>query len=180
MTSRPPRLGTLGMEGGGSRPPVGSQPVLVVEPGTPHEQRVAIEDRPIRIGSDADADLRIDDPHVSRRHAEVRRTSEGIMLRDLGSRNGTLVENLLVKEALLRDGTTILLGRTRIRYFAPTADAPPRGNTPPPSVVARFGGAIGESPAIRQTFTLLARVAPTGLAVTIAGEPGTGKKTLAS
>jgi DNA-binding NtrC family response regulator len=145
---------------------------LVVAPGTPAERRVPVGERPIRIGSDADADLRLDDQHVSRRHAEVRRTAEGLVVRDLGSRNGTLVDDVKVKEALLADGAVLTLGRTRIRVESAEAAAVPAGPT-------RFGGAVGDSPAMRHVFATLERLAGADVAVTLRGEPGTGKELLA-
>ena len=45
----------------------------------------------IHIGSNQTADIVLTDPTVSRRHAEVRRGRDGVLLRDLGSMNGTFV-----------------------------------------------------------------------------------------
>lgn len=57
--------------------------------------------RPLIVGTSADADLVIADPQVSRRHCELQLTGEGIVSRDLGSKNGTRVGKLVIREALL-------------------------------------------------------------------------------
>lgn len=58
-----------------------------------------------------DADVIVRGTSVSRRHTELERTPEGVRIRDLGSRNGTLVRGLPIAGELLADGeTTIGLG----------------------------------------------------------------------
>lgn len=64
------------------------------------------------IGRGAEADLRIDDPGVSRRHAMIRlRPSPTIT--DLGSTNGTVVDGVAAEQAELRDGSVLTLGSLR-------------------------------------------------------------------
>lgn len=68
------------------------------------------------IGRGDDCDLRIDDPGVSRRHAEVRITETyglpEITVVDLGSTNGTKVEGHRVDTATVQDGSRITIGNT--------------------------------------------------------------------
>jgi FHA domain-containing protein len=69
------------------------------------------------LGRGTDADIQINDPGVSRRHAEIRLMPEGpegvkVMLVDLGSTNGTLVEGRRTAEAELTDGSTVRIGNT--------------------------------------------------------------------
>lgn len=70
----------------------------------------------IVIGRGNDADLRIDDPGVSRRHLEVRVEDDGqgpiVSVHDLGSTNGVLVDGRRVDRATLHDGSTIKIGNT--------------------------------------------------------------------
>lgn len=68
------------------------------------------------LGRAADNDLVISDPKVSRHHAEVVRSPEGFVLRDLGSTNGTFVNGRKVSERLLVPGDTIVLGDTRLTF----------------------------------------------------------------
>jgi pSer/pThr/pTyr-binding forkhead associated (FHA) protein len=67
-----------------------------------------------------DADVVLDDPGVSRRHAEIRVRSEGPQLQatlhDLGSTNGTFVNGERAGAVQLADGAAITLGRTRAVY----------------------------------------------------------------
>jgi hypothetical protein len=72
------------------------------------------------LGRGDDADVVLDDPGVSRRHAEIRVTAEGPQLRatlhDLGSTNGTFVDGERAGAVQLTDGAAITLGRTRAVY----------------------------------------------------------------
>lgn len=72
------------------------------------------------LGRGEDADIMVDDPGVSRRHAEVRITSDGpslvATLRDLGSTNGTFVDGERAGVLSLVEGSSITLGRTRATY----------------------------------------------------------------
>ena len=66
------------------------------------------------IGRGAEADLRINDPGISRRHAELRLDGRQVRVTDLGSTNGTLVDGHKVRETTLRDGARVRLGNTEI------------------------------------------------------------------
>ena len=60
------------------------------------------------------------DAHLSRRHAEVRLTDAGVILLDLGSTNGTWLNDRRITDAEpLTDGDVVRLGRTELRYFDP-------------------------------------------------------------
>lgn len=68
-----------------------------------------------RIGRGADADIRLDDPGVSRHHAEIR-VGHDVVIKDLGSTNGTYVNGTLVAEQPLRDGSVITIGSTNLTF----------------------------------------------------------------
>jgi hypothetical protein len=72
------------------------------------------------IGRGDDADIVLDDPGVSRRHAEIRVTADGphlaATLRDLGSTNGTFVDGERITATQLAEGSAVTLGRTRAVY----------------------------------------------------------------
>jgi hypothetical protein len=70
---------------------------------------LALTHRHTVLGRGADADLRLDDPGVSRRHAEIV-LSDPPRLNDLGSTNGTLLDGERVASAELYDGARIGLG----------------------------------------------------------------------
>jgi hypothetical protein len=75
------------------------------------------------IGRGTDADIRLTDQAVSRRHAEIRIVSGATMLNDLQSTNGTTVNGATVTTTALSDGDEIRIGETVLTYRAP-ADAP--------------------------------------------------------
>lgn len=70
------------------------------------------------VGRGNDADLRVNDPGVSRRHIEFRVTEDGtgprVSVHDLGSTNGVLVNGKRVENAALSDGAVIRIGNTSI------------------------------------------------------------------
>ena len=68
------------------------------------------------IGRSSGCDIVVDDPNVSRRHAEIRRLGEGYSLVDLGSTNGTEVNGQRVGETSLMNGDVIGVGTTRLTF----------------------------------------------------------------
>nr|WSY53304.1 DUF3662 and FHA domain-containing protein [Streptomyces sp. NBC_00886] len=67
------------------------------------------------MGRSTEADVRIDDPGVSRRHCEIR-TGTPSTIQDLGSTNGIVVDGQHTTRATLRDGSRIVVGSTTIIY----------------------------------------------------------------
>ncbi|MGW0832210.1 FhaA domain-containing protein [Streptomyces prunicolor] len=67
------------------------------------------------MGRSTEADVRIDDPGVSRRHCEIR-TGTPSVIQDLGSTNGIVVDGQHTTRATLRDGSRIVVGSTTIIY----------------------------------------------------------------
>ncbi|MFF8832003.1 FhaA domain-containing protein [Streptomyces sp. NPDC015131] len=67
------------------------------------------------LGRSTEADVRIDDPGVSRRHCEIR-TGTPSTIQDLGSTNGIVVDGQHTTRATLRDGSRIVVGSTTIVY----------------------------------------------------------------
>lgn len=69
-----------------------------------------------RIGRGTESDLRIDDPGISRHHAELRRSGGDVTIVDLGSTNGVVVDGRRVDEQRLRDGAQVRLGSTTLTF----------------------------------------------------------------
>lgn len=148
---------------------------LLLGVGTPGEQRFPVGTKAVVIGKDPDADIVLSDPAVSRRHCEVRRTAAGVHIRDLGSRNGTIVGGVPMDSGLLFHASTIRVGETDLYFLSEEEeDVEVTGSEP-----THFGAAVGVSPAMRKLFALLERLAPTDLSITLIGETGTGKDVLA-
>ncbi|WP_370617056.1 FhaA domain-containing protein [Mumia qirimensis] len=98
--------------------------------------RHPVEPPGVVIGRGTEAQLRINDPGVSRRHAQVRLIVEGagvrVAIEDLGSTNGIVVDGRRVTHAVLADGSRIQLGNTLIVVRNPHArPGPPVGPTGP-------------------------------------------------
>ncbi|EFL16252.1 DUF3662 and FHA domain-containing protein [Streptomyces sp. C] len=126
-----------GGQGGYGYPPVGAPPMPpgppaggpgarpgAAAPGAPGATRRWIEingtrhqiSRPtLVLGRSTEADVRIDDPGVSRRHCEIR-TGTPPTIQDLGSTNGIVVDGQHTTRATLRDGSRIVVGSTTIIY----------------------------------------------------------------
>jgi two-component system response regulator GlrR len=122
------------------------------------------------IGADPKADLVIADAAMSKFHCEIRITDGAAVVRDLGSRNGTLVDRVPVIEAPLRDGALLALGRTQLRFNVGT-----RHVEIPLSPRERFGRLIGRSLPMRAAFAVLEATAASHSTVLLQGESGTGK-----
>jgi hypothetical protein len=74
------------------------------------------------VGRDPECEISHADPRLSRRHAEFRVTSDGVRLRDLGSRNGTLVNGHRVDEIVLTPGDIVQIAHLTIRFNDADAD----------------------------------------------------------
>jgi pSer/pThr/pTyr-binding forkhead associated (FHA) protein len=67
------------------------------------------------------ADLTLADTKVSRRHGELAVTPEGIVYRDTGSTNGTILNGRAVTSALLKPGDVLKIGETSLTLFRDAA-----------------------------------------------------------
>jgi DNA-binding NtrC family response regulator len=131
---------------------------------------VALGARPVVVGAHATCDLVLQDPQVSRRHAELAITPDGIRVKDLGSTNGTWFQGTRVGELVVPTGATVHFGATPVRISA--SDTP----SLPPSDRDHFGAMAGASLAMRELFAVLEMAAPTDATILIEGESGTGKE----
>jgi two-component system, NtrC family, response regulator GlrR len=122
------------------------------------------------IGFHPSNDLVIEDATVSRFHCEVRIGEEGARVRDLDSRNGTILDGVRIVEGHLRAGSLVKLGRVGVRF-----EYSSESNKLPVSSDTNFGGLYGTSVAMRTSFALLERAAQSDVTVLLEGETGTGK-----
>lgn len=86
------------------------------------------------LGQSSSCAIKLSDPHVSRRHIALTATPTHVLLMDLGSRNGTRVNGVLVREARLYGGETIQIGHTilGVETDQPRAANEPSTMPPPP------------------------------------------------
>ncbi|GAA2503566.1 DUF3662 and FHA domain-containing protein [Streptomyces longisporus] len=121
MPAAPPPGARPGAAPYGQRPGAGG-PVGAPQPGSRTRHWIEINgtrhqiSRPtLVLGRSTEADVRIDDPGVSRRHCEIR-TGTPSTIQDLGSTNGIVVDGQHTTRATLRDGSRIVVGSTTIIY----------------------------------------------------------------
>jgi Protein of unknown function (DUF3662)/FHA domain len=79
-------------------------------------ERREVSKRRVVIGRSKDADVQVNDPNVSRRHAELRQEGATYWLIDLDSTNGVEVRGKRVKRLKLEDGTRFTVGSTEIAF----------------------------------------------------------------
>ena len=144
---------------------------LVVVDGPDAGRAVALESRPVVVGSGAGCDLVLHDDRVSRRHLEVSREGGRWLVRDLGSTNGTVYEGSLLGEARVPAGATFKMGRSFVRI-----QPQPQPLEVQPSQSRRFGDLVAESLAMREVFAVLELAATSDATVLLEGETGTGKE----
>ena len=129
----------------------------------------------IVVGTHKSADLVLTDKTVSRFHLELVIEGDAVHLRDLGSKNGTLLEGVELETARLRGPTILALGQSELRIDL-LGDSVPLQLAPQ----EQFGALVGVSPAMRLVFDRLARAAELGGHILVEGERGTGKDLAAS
>jgi pSer/pThr/pTyr-binding forkhead associated (FHA) protein len=96
-------------------PPSG---MLVVRAGPNAGSTFAIDKDVITAGRHPDSDIFLDDITVSRRHAEVRREGTGLLVRDVGSLNGTYLNRERIEQGELSDGDTVQVGKFKLAFIA--------------------------------------------------------------
>ncbi len=82
----------------------------------PTGDRVPLGEYVVSVGRQGDCTIVLADPNVSRRHAEIRPAGDGFVVVDLGSTNGTRVNEAKVSEHQLRDGDEVRFGNTVMHF----------------------------------------------------------------
>ncbi|HEY6475231.1 MAG TPA: sigma 54-interacting transcriptional regulator [Polyangia bacterium] len=143
---------------------------LLIVKGPDRGESIAIGRVSFTLGSGSGCDVPLSDPTISRRHLGVEPGPEGVMLRDLGSTNGSFVQGSRFNELTLGFGTEVTIGKTVLKYV-PNEEAIDLE----PSESESYGALAGRDPKMRRLFKLLDDVAATDATVLIEGESGTGK-----
>ncbi len=126
------------------------------------------------IGSHPSNDLVIEDSTVSRFHCELAIAGSAVRVRDLGSRNGTLLGSVQLADAMVPGRTVLVLGNSEVRI-----DVADDLTQLAVSERSSFGGMVGESTVMREVFSQLEKIAASDATVLIEGETGTGKEGVA-
>jgi Protein of unknown function (DUF3662)/FHA domain len=79
-------------------------------------QTMRVEKRRVLLGRSRECDIQVEDPNVSRRHAELRQEGSSYWIVDLDSTNGIEVNGKRVKRAKLESGDTFTVGSTEIAF----------------------------------------------------------------
>ncbi|XXF75010.1 GGDEF domain-containing protein [Myxococcaceae bacterium GXIMD 01537] len=102
-----------------SERPVNLDAALVVIYGLDLGRKYELAKNDIQIGRSSKADIQIDQESVSRNHAHITNNTQGVHIRDLGSTNGTFVNDEAVQgQRELRNGDLVKIGRTIFKYIA--------------------------------------------------------------
>ncbi|HEY1988076.1 MAG: FhaA domain-containing protein [Acidimicrobiales bacterium] len=79
-------------------------------------ERIVLGPEAITIGRLPESTVVVTDPNASRRHAEIRRVGNDVVVVDLNSTNGTRVNGAGIQERKLADGDEIVVGTTFLRF----------------------------------------------------------------
>lgn len=123
----------------------GDPRVILRGVGGKHHGRSFTLERPRLVGSAAEADIRIDDPAFVDRHAQLLLMDDRIVLRDLGSAEGSLLNGQPVRDALLQPGDQVVFDAHH-RFVVEAPGTTTRG----PEALLRFEQLPGEAEDVGQ------------------------------
>jgi two-component system cell cycle response regulator len=92
--------------------------VLVYPPGPDMGKRFPLQRNEVVLGRGSDCDIQVDRDSVSRRHARVFRNGEQWMVEDLGSTNGSYVNDVPVQRSILRDSDFLKIGAAIFKFLS--------------------------------------------------------------
>ncbi|WP_228556831.1 FHA domain-containing protein [Myxococcus sp. AB025B] len=159
---------------------------LYVERGPGIGQLVPVQQGSLVLGRSSSSDLRLQHPSISRRHAQVIRTGDQFLLKDLGSQNGTFLNRVRVTgEVEVMSGDEITLGNALLRLRGPggtpAAGLPAISQALPPPVPRKRGlGPLGVglvAAGVGSTVAALVTVLAVGLSSSRTVNPTEGATT---
>ena len=95
----------------------GARGLLVMRSGERSGERFSLTSERLEIGRNPECSVCLDDVTVSRRHAEIRSVDDHYVVTDLGSLNGTYVNQERVEEVVLQNGDELQVGKYRMVFF---------------------------------------------------------------
>jgi two-component system, cell cycle response regulator len=96
----------------------GKEACLVVIYGNDLGKKYNLDAATLVLGRSSKCDIQIDQESVSRAHSKIINTGKSIRIRDLGSTNGTYVNDEIIEERVLGDGDLIKIGRTIFKFLS--------------------------------------------------------------
>tara|TARA_R110002096_G_scaffold436038_2_gene665750 strand:+ start:3769 stop:5139 length:1371 start_codon:yes stop_codon:yes gene_type:complete len=147
---------------------------LTVKEGPEKGLTHVLEHGTLMVGLHDNNDLVLTDDTISRYHLEIQVRKTGLLIKDLGTTNGTFYGEAKVGTLEVSSAAQLRLGKhTRIEL------APIDTNVAIGSYQGDgFGNAIGSSDVMKALFAMLSKVAPTDATVLLEGETGTGKEVI--
>jgi DNA-binding NtrC family response regulator len=128
--------------------------------------------RRIIIGAHVSCDLVIDDATISGRHVSVTGGASGVIVEDLGSKNGVYLAGARVQRAVLHgSGAVLSIGRSQVNIEEAVVQRP--------AAAPLLPGLIGDSAPMRRLAAEVQRIASLDAPVLVLGESGTGKDVVA-
>jgi transcriptional regulator with GAF, ATPase, and Fis domain len=134
---------------------------------------LTLERGSLHVGSAGSNDLVLEDPCVSRAHLELRLLERGLQVRDLGSSNGTFLDETRIQESIVQGPAVLRMGATELVVEPSDREVKVETN------LDRLGEMVGASNWMRQLFGMIQQIAPSDVSVLIEGETGTGKEMVA-
>lgn len=101
-----------------SERPNGKEACLVIIYGDDLGKKYNLNTNSVVVGRSSKCDIQIDQESISRNHSKIVNTGKSILVRDLGSTNGTYVNDEPIEEYVLRDGDLIKVGRTIFKFLS--------------------------------------------------------------
>ncbi|HUS57806.1 MAG TPA: FHA domain-containing protein, partial [Planctomycetota bacterium] len=101
-------------------------PALIQKSGSANEQVIKLGSELVIIGRNPSCKIRLDDPGVSRNHAEITHADGKWFVRDLGSSNGTIINDKLTRaqKVQINSGDVLRLGQTTFTFVDEVAVPP--------------------------------------------------------
>ncbi len=144
---------------------------LIVTAGPDKGLEIELDGATLRLGSAPDCEVVLHDPTISGRHAVVQLGPRGFFVRDLGSKNGVVLEGWKIDAVPLADGMKLTLGGTQLTVRA-------RGGRReiPLGPAGLYHELVARSIPMRAVAAALEAAARRDVTVLLEGETGTGKE----
>src|SRR3982750_2004459 len=102
------------------------KPRIAAITGKLEDTIISMNEGPVLIGRQAGATLKIGNASVSRRHAMIEKEGDRFVIADLGSRNGTFVNDIPIKRRELQHGDRVRIGESQFFFLFEDTDEPAR------------------------------------------------------